>query len=153
MSSDPEELTRRTFMADATLTLGGIIGLGLAIPMVGALVPSVGAGTGRWAPLDDADWRALQAATEKPVQISFKLVGKDAYLPVAESAAFVWGIKRDHGDIAAIQHLLNNLGKGFTGGSEGNGRRVLSFRVRCVFSLLSNSGQCLYKRQKRGKRL
>jgi len=95
MSDDPEELTRRTFMANATLTLGGVIGLGLAIPIAGALAPSTGAGTGRWAPLDDADWRALQAATEKPVQISFKLVGKDAYLPVGESAAFVWGIKTE----------------------------------------------------------
>jgi menaquinol-cytochrome c reductase iron-sulfur subunit len=95
MSNDPEELTRRTFMASATLTLGGIIGLGLAIPIAGALVPSVGAGTGRWAPLDDADWRSLQAASEKPLQISFQLIGKDAYLPVGESAEYVWGIKTD----------------------------------------------------------
>jgi menaquinol-cytochrome c reductase iron-sulfur subunit len=102
MSNDQEELTRRTFMVNATLTLGGIIGLGLAIPIVGALVPSVGAGTGRWAPLDDVDWRSLQAATDKPVQISFKLVGKDAYLPVGESAAFVWGIKTD---MASFQKL------------------------------------------------
>jgi Rieske Fe-S protein len=91
----PEEITRRTFMANATLTLGGIIGLGLAIPVIGALVPKTGAGSGQWAPLDAAGWKELQSATDTPVQINFTLTGRDAYLPEQSSAESVWGIKVD----------------------------------------------------------
>jgi menaquinol-cytochrome c reductase iron-sulfur subunit len=89
----PEEVTRRTFMANATLTLSGIIGLGLAIPIVGALTPKVGAGTMSRTALDDAGWKQLQESTDTPVQINFVLSGKDAYLPEQQSPEAVWGIK------------------------------------------------------------
>ena len=89
----PEEMTRRTFMANATLTLGGIIGLGLAIPIVGSLLPKTGAGSGTWAPLDEKGWTELQTATDSPVKIDFTLSGKDAYLPEQQSSESVWGIK------------------------------------------------------------
>jgi len=91
----PEEITRRTFMANATLTLGGVIGLGLAIPIVGSLIPNVASGKGSWEPLDDADWKALQSATDKPVQIHFVLKYKDAYLPEESAPEYVWGVKVD----------------------------------------------------------
>lgn len=89
----PEEITRRTFMANATLTLGGIIGLGLAIPIVGSLLPKTGAGSGSWAALDEKGWQELQTATDTPVKIDFTLTGKDAYLPEQQSPESVWGIK------------------------------------------------------------
>jgi menaquinol-cytochrome c reductase iron-sulfur subunit len=93
--SDSEELTRRTFMAKATLTLGGVMGLGLAVPLIGATIPMTGAGSGKWAPLDDAGWKQLQTATDTPVQITFLLSGKDAYLPAQQAPESVWGIKTD----------------------------------------------------------
>ncbi len=93
--SDSEELTRRTFIAKATLTLGGVMGLGLAIPLIGATMPTTGAGAGKWAPLDAAGWKQLQAATDTPVQIEFMLSGKDAYLPEQQAPESVWGIKTD----------------------------------------------------------
>ena len=89
----PEEITRRTFMANATLTLGGIIGLGLAIPIVGSLLPKTGTGSGTWAVLDEKGWKELQTATDSPVKIDFTLTGKDAYLPEQKSPESVWGIK------------------------------------------------------------
>ena len=89
----PQELTRRTFMANATITLSGIIGLGLAIPIVGALTPKVDAGTMSWATLDDAGWKQLQQSTDTPVRIEFTLSGKDAYLPEQNTPEAVWGIK------------------------------------------------------------
>jgi menaquinol-cytochrome c reductase iron-sulfur subunit len=88
-----EESTRRTFMANATITLSGIMGLGLAIPIVGALTPKVDAGTMKWAPLDEWGWKQLQASTDTPVLIDFTLDGKDAYLPEQQSPEAVWGIK------------------------------------------------------------
>lgn len=90
----PEEISRRKFMANATITIGGLIGLGLAIPIVGALIPDVGAGGAAWTPLDEAGWKQLQASTDgKPVTISFNLSTKDAYLPQQSMAESVYGIK------------------------------------------------------------
>jgi Rieske Fe-S protein len=88
-----DEITRRTFMANATLAMSGIIGLGLVIPIVGAILPHGGEGAGTWAPLSPAEWKSLQAATEKPAKLSFTLKSKDAYLPPQAIDEFVWGIK------------------------------------------------------------
>jgi len=99
----PEELTRRTFMANATLTLGGIIGLGLAIPIAGGLTPIAEAGTMKRTTLDQAGWNALQASTDAPVQIDFVLSGKDAYLPEQTSPESVWGAKVDPAKFAKLR--------------------------------------------------
>jgi menaquinol-cytochrome c reductase iron-sulfur subunit len=88
-----EEITRRKFMANATLTIGGLIGLGLAIPIVGALIPDVSGGGATWTPLDEAGWKELQAATDKAVKIDIQLKSKDAYLPEESAPQSVWGIK------------------------------------------------------------
>ena len=52
-----EEITRRKFMANFTLAIGGVIGLGLAIPIVGSLIPPLAAGGATWTPLDEAGWK------------------------------------------------------------------------------------------------
>jgi hypothetical protein len=59
----PEEISRRTFMANATLTIGGIIGVVLAIPIVGSLIPEGGGSTGTWSALTAAELASLEAAT------------------------------------------------------------------------------------------
>ena len=90
----PEEISRRKFMANATLTIGGLIGLGLAIPIVGSLIPDVGAGGATWTPLDEKGWKELEASTSAaPVSITINLHAKDAYLPEQTMAESVWGIK------------------------------------------------------------
>jgi len=91
----PEEVSRRQFMVNATVALSGVIGLGLAIPIVGSLLPSGGSGKGVWSPLDAAEWKQLQTSTEKPVKLSFTMKTKDAYLPEESDAQYVWGIKAD----------------------------------------------------------
>lgn len=88
-----EEISRRKFMANATLTIGGVIGLALAIPIVGSLLPDTGGGGATWTPLDQGEWKQLQAATDKAVKIDFNLRTKDAYLPEQSLAESVWGIK------------------------------------------------------------
>ncbi len=88
-----EELTRRKFMAGFTLAIGGVIGLGLAIPILGSLAPDTGAGGATWTPLDPKGWSDLQTATDKAVQISINLRSKDAYLPTQAEPETVWGIK------------------------------------------------------------
>ncbi|MBC5815039.1 MAG: ubiquinol-cytochrome c reductase iron-sulfur subunit [Candidatus Eremiobacteraeota bacterium] len=91
----PEEVSRRQFMVNATITLSGVIGLGLAIPIVGSLLPSGGSGKGVWSPLDPAEWKQLQASTERPIKLSFTMKSKDAYLPEETNSQYVWGIKAD----------------------------------------------------------
>lgn len=95
MPETPEDVSRRTFMANATLTIGGIIGLVLAVPIVSSLIPS-GQGTkGTWSPLTAQEWDELQKATEKPVKLEFSMKTKDSYLPEQTFGDYVWGIKVD----------------------------------------------------------
>ena len=82
-------------MANATLTIGGIIGLGLAIPIVGSLIPEGGGSKGNWSPLTADELKSLQTATEQPVKLTFNLKSKDSYLPEQSSGEYVWGIKVD----------------------------------------------------------
>lgn len=89
----PEAISRRKFMANATIAISGLIGLGLAIPIVGSLIPDVGSGGATWTPLDAAGWKELQTATDKAVKIDIVLKSKDAYLPTQSSPQSVWGIK------------------------------------------------------------
>lgn len=106
-----EEISRRKFMANATLTIGGIIGLGLAIPIVGSLIPSGGKASGNWAPLTADELKSLQEATAKPVKLTFDLKAKDSYLPEQTSQEYVWGIKTDPDKFKSARTDFTGTGK------------------------------------------
>jgi menaquinol-cytochrome c reductase iron-sulfur subunit len=89
----PEEQSRRTFMANATTALGGVIGLALAIPLVTSLVPPQDAAEGAWSPLTAEEYAALEKATEVPIKVTFNLHTTDGYLPAADEEQFFWAIK------------------------------------------------------------
>ena len=91
----PDEISRRTFMVGAVVTVSGVIGLGLAIPIIGGLIPEGGSGTGSWSPLTKAELGELDTATEKPVKLSFSMTTKDGYLPQQTLEDYVWGVKVD----------------------------------------------------------
>jgi menaquinol-cytochrome c reductase iron-sulfur subunit len=99
----PEDVSRRTFMANATMTIGGIIGVVLAVPIIGSLIPAGGGGKGSWSPLTPAELDSLQKATAKPVKLTFTLKSKDAYLPEQSSEEYVWGIKVDQSKFEAAR--------------------------------------------------
>jgi Rieske Fe-S protein len=92
----PEEQSRRTFLANATLAIGGIIGVVLAVPLAGSLIPEslvksdLGAGT--WADLSSADFLKLKTASTDPVKMSFSFQYADGYFPPADDDQFVWGV-------------------------------------------------------------
>jgi len=71
----PEEQSRRTFLANATLGIGGIIGLTIAIPVVSSLIPesllSKETGKGTWSPLTADEFKSLDASTNNPVKLAF----------------------------------------------------------------------------------
>jgi len=89
----PEEQSRRTFMANAVIGLGGVIGLGLAIPLVTSLIPGTDATSSAWSPLTTDEFTALQKATETPIKVTFNLHEVDGYLPAADEEQFFWAIK------------------------------------------------------------
>ena len=60
-------------MANATLTIGGIVGVVLAIPIVGSLLPPKSSSAGSWSPLSPQEFDLLQKATDKPVKLTFTL--------------------------------------------------------------------------------
>jgi menaquinol-cytochrome c reductase iron-sulfur subunit len=88
-----EEMTRRSFMANATLAVGAIVGVVLAVPIVGSLIPENGGSKGNWAPLTKDEFASLQSGTNKPVKLEFTLKSKDSYLPEQAAGEYVWGIK------------------------------------------------------------
>jgi Rieske Fe-S protein len=106
-----EEITRRTFMANATLAVGGIVGLVLAVPIVGSLIPQGSGSKGSWAPLSADEFKTLQNATDKPVKLDFQLKSKDSYLPEQSSGEYVWGIKVDQAKFAGARTDLPKDGK------------------------------------------
>ncbi len=89
----PEVISRRQWMANATIAISGVIGLTLAIPIVGSLAPPAGSGGATWTPLDENGWKQFVSETDKPVQIDINLKSKDAYLPEQSSPQSVWGVK------------------------------------------------------------
>ena len=123
----PEEMTRRTFMANATLVIGGVIGLGLAIPIVGSLLPSNKTTKGNWSPLTADELKQLQAATAKPVKLTFQLKAKDSYLPEQSSEEYVWGIKVDPAKFEAKRPNL--FKKGSTAAVDGYDAVNLDFVI------------------------
>ncbi|GAC1349016.1 MAG: hypothetical protein NVSMB19_02080 [Vulcanimicrobiaceae bacterium] len=94
----PEEQSRRQFLANATLAVGGVIGLVLTVPLVSSLIPESllspekSAG-GVWADLPKTDLTTLNAKPGEPVKISFNFKYADGYLPPADDTQFVWGVK------------------------------------------------------------
>jgi menaquinol-cytochrome c reductase iron-sulfur subunit len=89
----PEEQSRRTFMVNAVVALGGVISLGLAIPLITSLIPAPDAVGNQWSGLTPDEWDALQKATAKPIKVTFTLHQVDGYLPPEDDEEFVWAIR------------------------------------------------------------
>jgi Rieske Fe-S protein len=94
----PEEQSRRTFLANATLAVGGVIGLVLTIPLLTSLIPESlispdkSAG-GTWADLPKDQFAKLDSKPGTPVKITFTFQYADGYFPPADDQQFVWGVK------------------------------------------------------------
>jgi len=90
----PEEISRREFLAGATVFMGGIVGVSVAIPVVASLIPTeeIIAGSKGWWPLDAGEMKQLQARTDKPIKIFFTHHITDGYLE-SDNPEYVWGVK------------------------------------------------------------
>lgn len=89
----PEEQSRRQFMANAVVAMGGVISIALVIPLLTSLIPSDSAGEGAWSKLTPEEYAKLQKVTDQPVKVTFDVNETDGYLPAADVEEFVWAIK------------------------------------------------------------
>jgi Rieske Fe-S protein len=89
----PEEQSRRTFMANAVVALGGVIGLGLVIPLVTSLLPAQDASSDQWSALTPEQAAAFKKATNTPVKVTFNVHEVNGYLGASDMEQFVWGVK------------------------------------------------------------
>ncbi len=89
----PEEQTRRVFMANAVVALGGVIGLGLVIPLLGSLIPAADATADQWSGLTPEQAAAFKKATNAPVKVTFNVHETNGYLGAIDTAQFVWAVK------------------------------------------------------------
>jgi Rieske Fe-S protein len=94
----PEEQSRRQFLANATLAVGGVIGLVLAVPLVGSLIPESlispdKSGAGVWADVPADQLKAMGNKPGTPVKIAFNFQYGDGYFPPAADDQSVWGVQ------------------------------------------------------------
>jgi len=93
----PEEQSRRTFLANVTIGVGGIIGLVIAVPVVASLIPDSlvhpDTAKGTWTPLSTDEFKKLEASSDMPLRLQITFKASDAYLPAGDVSQEVWGIK------------------------------------------------------------
>jgi Rieske Fe-S protein len=112
----PEEQSRRRFLANATLAIGGAIGLVIAVPCAVSLIPESlvkpnASGGPVWTPLSLGEMQSLEAATDTPVKLNLHFTYKDGYLPPADDTQFVWGVKLSPAQVANFQQKRADLFK------------------------------------------
>ena len=95
----PEEQSRRQFLANVTIAVGGVIGLVIAVPVLTSLVPDSlirkGSGKGQWTPLSSAEFSKLEASADSPLRldISFKRMGVERVLEVLDALSARDGVR------------------------------------------------------------
>lgn len=90
----PEEQSRRTFMANAVIAIGGVISVAMAIPLVSSLLPAGESGTDVWSGLTPEQAASLKKATEStPLKVSFNVHEANAYFGTADTEQFVWAVR------------------------------------------------------------
>jgi len=101
----PEEQSRFKFMANATIVLGNVIGLVIAVPIVVGLIPSpaVLGGGKAWSPLKDQSEFGKLEPSSAPAQLYFSRSMRDGYMPPADASDYVWGVKMDDDQIKKMQ--------------------------------------------------
>ena len=84
----PQEQSRRTFMAQATIALGGVIGISLAIPLVTSMLKKATANT--------------------PVKVTFDVHETNGYFGAADSEQFVWAVRASDAEMEKARPELYN---------------------------------------------
>jgi Rieske Fe-S protein len=93
-------------MANAVIAVGGVIGLGIAIPVIESLLPASGATSEQWSGLTPAEADAFKKATDQPVKVTFTVRDVNGYFGEADNEQSVWAIKTTEEKLRAARPEL-----------------------------------------------
>lgn len=101
--------TRRRFFQWVTRAAAGLIGLSLAIPLVGYVIsPALKRRTQSWVDVASLDELPLG----KPKQVDYVATVQDGYLETKTQKA-VWAVKQTDGQVTVFSPICTHLGCGY----------------------------------------
>lgn len=125
---------RRTFFRRMTALALSLVGLGLAVPLVGYVVsPALKRREGQWTDVGPVD--ALR--TGEPTQLEYVTTARDGYMESRVRKA-LWTVKQDDGQVVVYSPMCTHLGCGYTW--DAADRR---FECPCHLSKFSISGEVI----------
>jgi quinol---cytochrome c reductase iron-sulfur subunit, bacillus type len=126
--------TRRRFFQWVTRTAAGLIGLGLAVPLVGYVIsPALKRRAQSWVDVADID----ELAVGEPKQVDYVATVQDGYLETKIHKA-VWAVKQTDGQVTVFSPMCTHLGCGYHWDAADR-----KFKCPCHGSVYDVSGQVL----------
>lgn len=113
ISEGGEDLTpvgsRRTFFLWVTRVAAGLIGLGLAIPLIGYVIsPALKRRAQSWVEVGQIDI----LPEGEPAQLEYVSLVRDGYIE-AKTQKVVWAVRHSDGDVTVFAPLCTHLGCGY----------------------------------------
>jgi len=125
---------RRQFFEWATRAIAAVIGLGLAVPMVGYIIsPAFKRRALQWMEIGNID----ELTVGEPKQLQHVMTVKDGWRETQAIKA-VWAVKRDDGQVTVYSPLCPHLGCGYRWDESDR-----KFKCPCHGSVFSVTGQVL----------
>lgn len=126
--------TRRRFFSWMISLVTGVIGLGLAVPLVGYVVsPALKRRKALWAEVGPTG----SLRTGEPEELEYASTVKDGWRTVSAKKA-IWAVKQPAGDIVVFSPICPHLGCGFRWDAEGR-----EFKCPCHGSVYDLTGKVL----------
>lgn len=101
--------TRRRFFVTVTRMAAGLIGLGLAVPLVGYVIsPALKRRVQSWVDVAGAD----KLSPGEPMQLECVLTIKDGYIETTSHKA-IWAVKQPDGQVTIFSPMCPHLGCGY----------------------------------------
>jgi quinol---cytochrome c reductase iron-sulfur subunit, bacillus type len=101
--------TRRRFFQWVTRAAAGLIGLGLAVPLIGYVIsPALKRRTQSWVEVAGMD----ELSVGEPKQLEYVATMQDGYLEINTHKA-VWAVKQPDGEVTVFSPLCTHLGCGY----------------------------------------
>jgi menaquinol-cytochrome c reductase iron-sulfur subunit len=130
-SSSSLQGTRRQFFQWVTGAAAGLIGLGLAIPLVGYVIsPALKRRAQSWVDVASVD----ELSVGEPKQLDYMATVQDGYLETKAQKA-VWAIKQTDGQVTVFSPMCTHLGCGYHWDKDGQ-----KFKCPCHGSMFNVTG-------------
>lgn len=101
--------SRRTFFQWVTVVAAGIVGVGLSIPLLSALISPAFTRRGRaWVDVGAVD----ELPAGRPAQLDHVTSVRDGWLETKSHKA-VWAVKQSQGDVTVFSPICTHLGCGY----------------------------------------